>query len=191
MSVRGKRWIPVAAYFLGSLLLVATFPKSDGQTSHPSTSASGDIDAAAYAILFRRIAIYDKLANDADAANSPKPHLRRIVAIRLGLVGHDADILHSLASDYATEVYPIDRNVSDVVRHFHSQFPGNRIVPGIDIGSPPDLASLQLQRDIVARRYRDLLSQALNANTFKRVDSKILDDFGTSANKGITSVTVK
>jgi hypothetical protein len=68
-----------------------------GQQASSSVLPSDKADRNAYRTLFVRAALYKKLADEAEAAQSPKPQLRRILPARFGLSDADAASLERLA----------------------------------------------------------------------------------------------
>jgi hypothetical protein len=67
------------------------------QQSSSVVAAPGKTDNIAYRILFQRTLLYKKLADQAEAAHQPKPHLRRILANRYALSADDNASLERIA----------------------------------------------------------------------------------------------
>ncbi len=164
-----------------SLLFVSVlqFRPAGAQTSTAPLTSSDKVDRNAYQTLFRRVLVYDTLADQADAAHTPKPHLRRVLANRLGLSDDDSATLKNLALAYQNESTPVRAQIVASLAKFHARFPGGIAAPGVDRSPPPELLDLQRQQDAITLRYRDLLRNSVSADTFQRVHAIVQSTFGT------------
>jgi hypothetical protein len=147
-----------------------------GQQASSSVTASDKVDTNAYRILFRRAVLYKKLADEADAAHSPKPQLRRILPARLGLSEADSASLERLALAYQSEIAPIHQQITVVISQLRARLASG--VTGTDTGPPPELKQLQQRDDAVTLRYRDLLRTSMREEDFQKAHAKILESFG-------------
>ena len=139
-------------------------------------AASDKVDRNAYRTLFLRAAAYKKLADQADAAHTPKPQLRRILPARFGLSSADAASLERLALAYQNEIAPIHQQMALVITQFRNRLASS--LPGTDTGPPAEITELQQQEDAVTLRYRDLLRNSMSESDFQKAHAKILENFG-------------
>lgn len=147
------------------------------QQASSSVASSDKADTNAYRILFRQAVLYKKLADQADTTSTPKPHLRRILAVRYGFSDPDSATLLRLALAYQAEIAPIHQQVTVAISKFHARFPSGTIPHGADTSPPPELGDLQKQEDAVTLRYRDLLRTSMREEDFQKVHAKILASF--------------
>lgn len=130
-------------------------------------------------MLFQQSALYKNLADQADAAQTPKPQLRRLLATRFDLSDFDNANLERLALAYHGEIEPVHQQVLTVIRQFHAKFPSGVVGKGIDASPPPELAGLQQQGDAVTLRYRDLLRSSMREEDFQKLHAKVRATFGS------------
>jgi hypothetical protein len=164
--------------FLASILVVLSGLGNPAISQQASTSvvASDKANRNAYRALFVRAALYKKLSDEADAAHSPKPQLRRILPARFGLSDADGASLERLALAYQNEIAPIHQQIAAAISQFRARLASG--IPGTDTTPPPELAQLQQQADAVTLRYRDLLHNSMREEAFQKADAKILENFG-------------
>jgi hypothetical protein len=150
-----------------------------GQQAGNSAVVSTDrTDASAYRVLFRRVLLYKKLADEADAAHAPKPQLRRIVSNRFGFNDADGASLERLSLAYQGEINPLHAQITEVIAKLYARFPSGIAQKDSDTTPPPELAQLHQQEDAVTLRYRDLLRNSMREEDFQKVQAKVRDTFG-------------
>ncbi len=167
---------------LAAFLLVVLSGLSNsaiGQQTSSNTVSSDQTDTTAYRTLFRRVILYKNLADQTEAAHSPKPHLRRILPERFALSDADSASLERLALAYQGEIGPIHQQAETVIKTFHARFPLGIIPHGVDHSPPPELKEIQQQEDAVALRYRDLLRNSMIEEDFQKLHTKVLQSFAT------------
>lgn len=155
----------------------------NAQQTSTSVQPLDPVDITAYRILFRRAVLYKNLADQADAAHSPKPYLRRILANRFALNDFDSSTLERLSLAYQREIDPLHDQALAVMRQFHARFPLAIVGPGVDASPPPELSLLQNQQDLVVLRYRDLLRSSMREEDFQKLHARIQADFGRPLSK--------
>jgi hypothetical protein len=165
-----------------ALVLVVTFsvgtPHLKAQQAASSLVSEDRLNRNVYRVLFRQAALYQKLADEAEASDKPKPYLRHILATRFELSDDDNATLNRLSISYQKETDPIQKQVVEVVQRFHARFPSGIIEPGMDDAPPSELAVLERQEDVVTFRYRDLLRNSMREEAFQKFHAKILEQFG-------------
>jgi hypothetical protein len=166
----------VIVFFL--LVLSGLGNSASGQQSSSIAAAPGKTDNIAYRILFQRTLLYKNLADQAETAHQPKPHLRRILANRYALSDDDNASLERMAIAYEAALKPIHEQRMAVVKKYRAQFPFNVVPQGMDATPPPELAELQRQEDVVTLLYRDLLHNSMREENFKKLNAKVTTDFG-------------
>jgi hypothetical protein len=161
------------------LLVLSGFGNSAlSQQSSSIASAPGKTDKITYRILFQRTLLYKKLADQADSAHQPKPHLRRILANRYALSDDDNASLERMAIAYQAALKPVHEQMMAVVKQYRARFPFGVIPNGVDATPPRELAELQQQEDTVTLLYRDLLHNSMREENFQKLNSKVTTDFG-------------
>jgi hypothetical protein len=135
-------------------------------------------NAQAYRTLFRRALNYNKLADEADLAHTPKPHLRHVLATRYALSDEDSASLQRIAIAYQTAIKPIHDRTVEVVKQYRARFPFGVIQAGMDATPPPDLSDLQQKDDAVTLLYRDLLRNSMREENFQKLNLRVTTDFG-------------
>jgi hypothetical protein len=161
------------------LLVLSGYGNSAACQQVSSVASSDKVDISAYRILFRRTLLYKKLADEADAAHTPKPQLRNILPNRFDLDKADSASLERLSLAYQVEIDPIHAQVVAAIAKFHARFSSGIAQKGADDTSPPpELAQLQQEEDAVTLRYRDLLHNSMREEDFQKVQAKVRDAFG-------------
>jgi hypothetical protein len=147
-----------------------------GQQASGAVVSSDKADRNAYRTLFVRAATYKKLADDADAAHTPKPQLRRVLPTRFGLSDADAASLERLAPAYQNEIAPIHQQIAVGIDKFRARLASG--IAGTNTSPPPEIKQLQQQEDAVTLRYRDLLRTSMREEDFQKAHAKIVENFG-------------
>ncbi len=161
------------------LLVLSGFGNSAlGQPSSNIAATQGKTDKIAYRILFQRTLLYKKLADEAESAHQPKPHLRHVLAHRYGLSDDDSASLERIAIAYQAAIKPVHDQIVAVAKQYRARFPFGVIPPGADATPPPELAQLQLQEDAVTLLYRDLLRNSMREENFQKLNQRVATDFG-------------
>jgi hypothetical protein len=160
------------------LLVLSGFGNSALGQQSSSIAAPGKTDQVAYRILFQRTLLYKKLADEAESAHQPKPHLRRILANRYALSADDNASLERMAIAYQAAIKPVHEQMMVVAKQYRGRFPFGVIPPGMDATPPPELAQLQQQEDAVTLLYRDLLHNSMREENFQKLNLKVAADFG-------------
>jgi len=165
---------------LASLLVIlsASGNSALAQQATLSVVTPDKADAQAYRTLFRRALSYKKLADEADLAHTPKPHLRHVLATRYALSDDDSASLEKMAIAYQVAIKPIHDRTLEVVKQYRARFPFGVIQAGMDATPPPELAELQKQDDAVTLLYRDLLHNSMREENFQKLNTRIAADFG-------------
>jgi hypothetical protein len=167
--------------FLTAILLTILFSgygnSASGQPSN-TVVPSDKADKIAYRILFQQTLLYKKLADEADAAHQPKPHLRHVLENRYALSADDNASLERMAIAYQVALKPLLEQRLAIVKKYRARFPFGVVAPGADITPPPELAELQQQEDAVTILYRDLLHNSMREENFKKMNSGVTTDFG-------------
>ena len=161
--------IPVPIFF-GAVQVRAQTP--------PATITFRD-EINAFRSLFNRDLAYANLADQAQAAHQPKPHLRRILANRFSFSPEDAASLDRLSIEYGKELASLHATALPIFRAFYARFPGGVIRPGTDKNFPSELTQLQLQDDALVLRYRDLLRNSMREADFQETHDLIMADFAS------------
>ncbi|HTC73991.1 MAG TPA: hypothetical protein VK684_00355 [Edaphobacter sp.] len=165
-----------------ALMLVVTFciktPHLKAQQVSSSQISEDRLNRDVYRVLFRQAALYQKLADEAEVSDKPKPYLRHILAARFQLSDDDNTTLNRLSISYQKEIDPIQKQVVELVQRFRARFPSGIIGPGMDTTPPSELAVLERQEDAVTFRYRDLLRNSMREDAFQKFHAKILEQFG-------------
>jgi hypothetical protein len=162
---------------LFAILLSGYGNSASGQPSN-SVVPSDKADRIAYRILFQQTLLYKKLADEADAAHQPKPHLRHVLENRYALSVDDNASLERMAIAYQAALQPIHEQRTVVIRKYRARFPFGIVPPGADITPPPELTELQQQEDAVTLLYRDLLHNSMREENFQKLNSGVTTDFG-------------
>ncbi len=149
-----------------------------GTTAQTAPDKSDKQDISAYRTVFRQAALYKKLADQADASQTPKPQLRRILAARYGFNDADSATLLRLALAYQAEIAPIHQQAVAVIKKDQARFPSGTIPRGADTTPSPELRDLQSQEDAVTLHYRDLLRTSMREEDYQKVHAKIVENFG-------------
>jgi hypothetical protein len=151
---------------------------AQSKTSAAVTEDPDKVDARAFAVLFRRVDLFEKMAKAADQAGQPKPHLRRNIATRFHLSPGDSETLLRFANAWTAETAEINAQGATAVVNFHKRFPGGVARKGMDTSPPPELGAIQVHMDSVTLRYRDLLRTSMSETEFQRVQSQVRETFG-------------
>ena len=146
----------------------------------PSLSVENIRQAHVYRLLFRQTLAYERLAGEAETTDAPKPYLRRILKNRLDLSDTDAANLLRIAQGYQTEVAPLRQAIAKEKAVVRSAFPFGVIPAGMSPKSPATLNDLHAQEDGLALRYRDMLRNAMTAENFQHLVTKLYASFAQS-----------
>ena len=158
------------------LVLSASGNSAIGQQTSNGATSSDKADRNAFRSLFVRAVAYKKLSDEAEAAHTPKPQLRRILPARFGLSNADGANLERLALAYQNEIAPIHQQMTLVIVQFRTSLASG--LPGTNTSPPAEITKLQQQEDAVTLRYRDLFRNSMNELDFQRAHAKILENFG-------------
>jgi hypothetical protein len=143
-------------------------PSLNAQSTISAPTEEADkLDARAFAVLFRRVDTFEKMAEAADLAGQPKPHLRRTLPTRFKLSAADTDSLLRVATAWTTETAAIKAQRAMVIANFHKKFRGGVARKGMDTSPPAELKTLQAQLDSVTLRYRDLFHASMQDTQFQ------------------------
>jgi hypothetical protein len=146
--------------------------------SAPTAEDADKVDARAFAVLFRRVDTFEKMAKLADQAGQQKPHLRRNISVRFHLSPGDSETLLRFATAWTADTTAIHTQGTQVIANFHKGFPGGVVRKGMDTSPPAQLGVLQAQLDSVTLRYRDLLRTSMQESEFQRVQLQVRETFG-------------
>ncbi|MBB5340341.1 hypothetical protein [Tunturiibacter gelidoferens] len=170
------------ASFLAVLLFVlfAASPASAQQAANAVTPPSADsVDAKAFAVLFRRVNDYLRLAKAAPSPDKPEAHLSRVIPEQFQLTDDDTDSLQRVAHDWEHDSKILRSEFLKVVAQFHSSFPNGALRPGMDPTPPPALADLRRQMDEVTLQYRDKLRNTMLEPNFQKLRSDVQKTFAS------------
>jgi hypothetical protein len=137
-----------------------------------------NLEAIAFRMLFRRVADYKKMSDDAEVAHRDKTYLRRILPDRLKLSADDATRLERISIDCQKDIEPLEEEALVVMEKFSSRFPRGMVAAGMDISPPPELAILEELEDSVVLRHRDLLKGEMRAEDYQQTDHEVRRMFG-------------
>lgn len=173
------------------ILVLLAFASLVGHTyAQSSSSVATDpnaTDRRAFAALFRRAVILEQMAQAAEVAGKPKPHLRRNLSTQFEIGTDDSASLLREAQAWSAETAPIQREMAKAVAAFRSGFPDGIAQKGMARPSPAALGELQAKLDAVTLRHRDLLHNAMREDDFQRVQGKVRDTFGRILTRDTTS----
>jgi hypothetical protein len=172
-------FIPPAAFICALVMtLCIETPHLKAQQIGNSVISEDRVNRDVYRTLFRQATRYQKLADEAEASHNLKPYFRHLLATRFALSDDDNESLNRLSIAYEKEIDPLQKQVVEIIKRFHTRFPSGVIGQGMDANAPPELAELQKQEDVVTFRYRDLLRSSMREDAFQKFHTKVLETFG-------------
>lgn len=130
-------------------------------------------DHAAYDLFFRQLARLHHKAALLDQQGKDGMTLRSMLAQRVGLDPPQAQILEEVAFSSLEQAMALDQRAREIIRQAHAKHPEGKLNPGEPIPlAPPELRSMQIERDNIFLRARDRLRAELgdwNFETFDRL----------------------
>ena len=96
------------------------------------------------------------------------------------LTDQENEILEQVATDFIVAAQPIDDRAGELIAQGRSAFPDN-IVPNGQIVPPPpkELGVLQADRNELAMKHRDKLSELLGSDSFSKLDNFVQGNFAS------------
>ncbi len=171
---------------LASLVLLSTSmvigvgrPLMAQAPSAPDIYTNANI--AAYRILFRRMAAYKQMTDQAMSIGQDRSYLNRSIQGRLKLGETDMMNLQIVALDCEKELAPIHAQMRAVITQYLSQFPGNVVPRGAVLSPPPELARLQASENAIIWAHRNKFKQTVTTEVFQNADIEIRQDYGNPA----------
>ncbi len=124
-----------------------------------------------YWLLFSRVASLKEKADELERKGR-KTALRTAVKKDAGLSDEQGQVLENISLECAGEVARLDARAKQIIDTFKSRFPGGRVPDGETLPPPPpELISLQRERDDAVLRARDRLHASIGDREFERLDA--------------------
>jgi len=152
------------------------------QTTPPAVSPANldQLDARAFAILFRRENTYLKMAKAATSPDKPEAHLDRVLPLQFEIDAADVANFAKFANDWGRDTQALRTNLLAAITRFHSTFPNGRVGPGVATTPPSELADWRAQIDAVTLQYRDKLHNTMREPDFIRLQANAEKTFASS-----------
>lgn len=139
-----------------------------------SPSPSQAPDHVVYRQFFRHLVALKERASQMESASRNGKALRDHYKNKIGLKDKDADLLDEIASESEREVQKIDRKAQKIIGGLRNKYPNGRVPEGEQLPPPPpELKTLQRQRDMAVMRGRHRLMTELGEYGFQQVDDFI------------------
>ena len=160
------------------------------QSTPPAVSPANldQLDAKAFAILFRRENTYLKMAKAAASPDMPEAHLDRVLSLQFEIDAADVANFAKFANDWGRDTQALRTNLLAAITRFHTTFPNGRVGPGVATTPPPELADWRAQIDAVTLQYRDKLHNTMREPDFARLQANVEKAFASS-NQGQPSTS--
>lgn len=162
--------ISIASIIAAACVLAPFFTTAYAQTVPPAPTSNQPPDYVVYGLLFQEVSGLKQAETNAKAQSKPGPVVRNIVKHRFGFDDRTAAVYEQVALDCQTEVAAIDAQAMAIIKRIRDAYPGGVILPGEKPPlPPPELATLQQQRNAVILRYKTLLESQLGPSAFAAV----------------------
>ena len=124
-----------------------------------------------YGQFFRHLVALKERASQMESQGRNGKALREHYKDKIGLKDEEADLLDEIASESEREVEKIDQKAQKIIDGLRNKYPGGRVPAGEKLPPPPpELKTLQRQRDMIVMRARHRLMTELGAYGFQQVD---------------------
>jgi hypothetical protein len=176
-----RRFFPALAAFVVAItalsFTIRTQPVASSKSAQDAGQPQGpDIpDEVAYRHLFRYVAAIKKQAEEAERhgkdASSYRTHFKRLA----NLSDYHAQALDDAATQYMTEVLPVDLRARQLIEAYRAQYPNGKVPHGQNPAPPPaELEKLREERDAITLRHRDNLRGAFGDEEFNDFHNKFV-----------------
>lgn len=158
-------------------------PSTQGQTASRQQSTANMIgtrqspspsqapDHVVYRQFFRHLVALKERASEMEAQGRNGKALREHYKDKIGLRDKDADLLDKIAWESEREVEKIDKKAQKIIDDLRKKYPDGQVPAGAQLPPPPpELKTLQRQRDMAVMRARHRLMTELGEYGFQQID---------------------
>lgn len=127
-----------------------------------------------YEILFRKLASFEKSAEEKEELKEDSSHLRTYAARQYDLTEVQSQTLHTIARETLANLADNERRAYIAINAFRAQFPNGEIPAGVPLPTPPpEIAPLQAEREQIVLAGRDRVQQTFGEPVFTDFETNL------------------
>jgi len=146
----------------------------------PVTHQSGSLpEHVPYMFLFDQHGSNLRKAAELELQGKDSTFFRTMFKNQLGLSDDESAVFDGVTQACEQELTQQDVKAQAVISKFKAQYPGGVVPPGQTLLPPPELTTLQQERNAIILKARDRLRAAFGEGEFTRFDSYIMGRFAS------------
>lgn len=143
-----------------------------------SPSPSNAPEHVIYGQFFRHAKAIRERAKEVERQGRSGKALRSHYKEKIGLKDEHSRVLDKITDEYEAEVGRLDAQAKKLIDAAHARFPNGVVPPGATLPPPPpELKTLQRERDMTAMKARHKLRAVLGEHGFRQIDDYIKLNF--------------